>query len=443
MTRRTFFSAAVAAGAATVLAVLSGCAAGAAGTTSAPATSATSAAAPVSGTVQLLGPEDPATFKPLITKFEAGHPGVTIKYTQVPFDQLNSTLEQRLSAKDTTIDVYTVDQPRIAQLAAKGYLEDLSDLSDQAKAATSGSQFQINVFRDKLWSLPIWNSTQLMFVNLDALKKAGVTAPTQDPAQRWTWEQTVAAAKTVQAKAGVKWGVVPEQIEYYYQLQPLMESLGGGSGITGDDMLTPAITNDGWVKAMSWYHDLFTEKLAPRGVGSFETSPLFNNGQVAFFIGGPWDIGAFSKSKVNWTVVPMPYFQGGKQVTPTGSWSWGINPASTNKAAARAFLEYAALDAEGNLASTETQTIVPANTEAEKAYLPRLDALAGERSAGVSTLISFEVANTAVARPVTVGYVQFEEVMNRAFADIRNGADPKPRLDQAATQLEDAWKQLR
>lgn len=423
-----------------MLAALSGCASGATTTTSAPATSAS---ATISGTVQLLGPEDPATFKPLISKFEAKHPGVTVKYSQVPFDQLNSTLEQRLSAKDTSIDVYTVDQPRIAQLAAKGYLEDLSDLTDQAKAATSASQFQINVFRDKLWSLPIWNSTQLMFVNLDALKKAGVTAPTQDPAQRWTWEQTVDAAKTVQAKAGLKWGLVPEQIEYYYQLQPLMESLGGGSGITGDDMLTPAITNDGWTKAMTWYHDLFADKLAPRGVGSFETSPLFNNGQVAFFIGGPWDIGAFAKSKVNWTAVPMPYFAGGKQVTPTGSWSWGINPASTNKAAARAFLEYAALDPEGNLASTETQTIIPSNTKAEAAYLPRLDALAGVKSAGVSKLISYEVANTAVARPVTVGYVQFEEIINRAFADIRNGGDPAPRLQQATTQLEDAWKQLR
>jgi len=440
MTRRTHLKAVVAAGAATVLVALTGCAAGATGTASAPATSASAA---ISGTVQLLGPEDPATFKPLITKFEAGHPGVTIKYSQVPFDQLNSTLEQRLSAKDTTIDVYTVDQPRIAQLAAKGYLEDLSDLTDKAKAATSESQFQINVFRDKLWSLPVWNSTQLMFVNLDALKKAGVTPPTQDPSQRWTWEQTVAAAKTVQSKAGVKWGVVPEQIEYYYQLQPLMESLGGGSGITGDDMLTPAVTNEGRIKAMTWYHSLFADNLAPRGVGSFETSPLFNNGQVAFFIGGPWDIGTFSKSKVNWTAVPMPYFEGGKPVTPTGSWSWGINPASTNKAAARAFLEYASLNAEGNLASTETQTIIPANTEAEAAYLPRLDALAGTKSAGVSTLISYETANTAVARPVTVGYVQFEEIINRAFADIRNGSDPKTRLDQATTQLEDAWKQLR
>lgn len=437
MTRQTLLKVAVV-GLATVSLALTGCS-----SSNTAATAASSSAAPISGKVQLLGPEDPATFKPLITKFEALHPGVTISYTQVPFDQLNSTIDSRLGAKDTSVDVYTVDQPRIAQLAAKGYLEDLTDLTDKVKAATTDSQYKINVYKGKLWSLPIWNSTQLMFVNLDALQKAGVTPPTQDPAQRWTWEQTVTAAKTVQAKAGVKWGLIPEQTEYYYQLQPLMESVGGGSGIKGDDMLTPDITNDAWVKALTWYRSLFTDNLAPRGVGSFETSPLFSNGQCAFFIGGPWDIGAFSKSTVNWTVVPMPYFEGGKQATPTGSWSWGINPASTNKAAARAFLEYASLSAEGNLASTETQTIIPANTAAETSYLPRLDALAGAKSAGASKLIQYEVANTATARPVSVGYVQFEEIMNRAFADIRNGAEVKPRLDQAQQQLIDAWKQLK
>jgi multiple sugar transport system substrate-binding protein len=436
MSRLTPLRAAIAGGVAASLALLAGCGSGSA------APAPTAPTTPATATIQFLGPEDPATFKPLISKFESSHPGLTVNYTQVPFDQLNSTLDQRLGARDATIDVYTVDQPRVAQLAAKGYLEDLTDLSDRAKAATTPTQYEVNVFRDKLWALPIWNSTQLMFVNNDALTSAGVQAPTQDPAKRWTWEQTVAAAKTVQANGGVKWGLIPEQTEYYYQLQPLPESIGGGSGITGADMLTPDITNDAWVRSMTWYRSLFTDGLAPRGVGSFETSPLFDNGQTAFFIGGPWDIGTFAKSKVDWSVVPMPYFEGGKPVTPTGSWSWGINPASPNKGAARAFIEFAALDTAGNLASTEASTIIPANTAAEKQYLPRLDALAGEKSAGASTLISYETANTAVARPVSVGYVQFEEIMNRAFGDIRNGSDPKGRLEQATQQLNDAWAQL-
>ncbi|WP_187976640.1 sugar ABC transporter substrate-binding protein [Mycetocola sp. JXN-3] len=393
--------------------------------------------------VKLLGAEDPATFAPVISAFEAENKGTTVKYTQVPFDQLSSTLQQRLAAKDKDIDVYTVDQPNVSQLAAQGFLEDLSDLKDQAKKATTPEQYSVNVYQDKLWALSVWNSTQMMFVNNDALAKAGIAAPSANPAERWTWEQTVDAGKAAQA-AGSKWGLLFEQVEGYYQLQPLAESLGGGSGITGKDMLTADVTNPGWTKAMQWYADLYSNNVSPRGVGGFQTSPVFADGDVPFFIGGPWDVGKFAENaKFNWSVVPMPAFAGGKAVTPNGSWSWGINPASDHKDAAKKFLEFAALNPAGNLATTEKTTIIPANTEAQAKYLPTLEAFGGTHSAGVADLITEEIKNTAVPRPVSVGYVQFESMMNKAFADIRNGSPVEARLKDAQSQIEAAWKKLR
>ncbi|RDV43150.1 sugar ABC transporter substrate-binding protein [Leifsonia sp. ku-ls] len=419
-------------------AVLSVAAVALAGCSSSPASST-----PTTGTVQLLGPEDPKTFAPVIHGFEAKNPGVTVKYTQVPFDQLSSTLQQRLAAKDSTIDVYTVDQPNLPQLAAQGFLEDLSALEPEAKAATTDGQYKINLYKDKMWALSVWNSTQMMFFNRDALAKAGVTPPSADPADRWTWEQTVEAGRKAQA-AGIKSGLLLEQVEAYYQLQPLVESLGGGSGITGKDMLTPAVETAGWKKAMEWYAGTFASGLSPRGVGGFQTSPVFANGDVAFFVGGPWDVGNFSQNaKFDWGIAPLPSFEGGKKVTPTGSWSWGINPASKNKELAKKFLTYAALDTEGNLLTTKNTTIIPANSAAEKKYLPTLEALGGAHSAGVEKLVAYEVANTAVARPVSVGYVQFDSIMGKAFADIRNGADVPARLSQATQQLKDAWSQLK
>ncbi|MFK4730484.1 sugar ABC transporter substrate-binding protein [Agromyces mediolanus] len=396
-----------------------------------------------SGTVRFLGPEDPATFAPVIEAFEAEHPDITIDYTQVPFDQYSSTLQQRLGAKDDTIDVYAVDQPNLSQLAAQGFLEDLSDLSDEAKAATSSAQFEINQYDGKMWALSVWNSTQMLFFNRDALAAAGVEAPTADPAARWTWEQTADAGRAAQA-AGTQYGLLLEQVEAYYQLQPLAESLGGGSGITGDDMLTVDVTNDGWQQAMAWYGDTFESGLSPRGVGGFQTAPVFIDGNVAFFVGGPWDVGRFaSDASFDWGVAPMPYFEGGEVATPTGSWSWGVNTASKNKDAAREFIEFAALDPAGALATTEATTIIPSNTEAAAKYLPGLEELGGAHAAGVADLITYEIEETAVPRPVSVGYVQFESAMNTAFADIRNGSDPAARLEQATTQILDAWKKLR
>lgn len=396
-----------------------------------------------SGTVQFLGPEDPKVFAPVIAAFEDAHPDITIEYTQVPFDQYASTLQQRLSADDDTIDVYAVDQPNLAQIAAQGFLEDLSDLKDEAKAATSEAQYDINIYDDKMYALSIWNSTQMLFYNKDMLAAAGVEAPSADPSKRWTWEQTADAGRAAQV-AGAESGLLLEQVEAYYQLQPLVESAGGGSGIDGSDMLDLDITNDGWQKALTWYADTFQTGLSPRGVGGFQTSAVFTDQKVAFFVGGPWDVGGFAANATfDWGIAPHPYFEGGSEVTPTGSWSCGINTASKNKEAARAFLEFAALDPAGSLATTEATTIIPANTEAAAQYLPTLESLGGEKSAGVADLITYEIENTAVPRPVSVGYVQFESLINKAFADIRNGADVAERLQQAQEQIEDAWSQLR
>ncbi|WP_223628309.1 sugar ABC transporter substrate-binding protein [Microbacterium sp. EST19A] len=395
-----------------------------------------------SGTVRLLGPEDPKVFAPVIAAFEDGHPDITVEYSQVPFDQYATTLQQRLSAEDDTIDVFAVDQPNLAQIAAQGFLEDLSALQSEAKDATSAAQYEINVYDGKMYALSIWNSTQMLFYNKDLLAAAGVEAPSVDPAERWTWEQTAEAGRAAQA-AGAESGLLLEQVEAYYQLQPLIESAGGGSGISGPDMLDVDVTDEGWEKALSWYADSFESGLSPRGVGGFQTSAVFTDQKVAFFVGGPWDVGGFAANATfDWGVAPQPYFEGGAEVTPTGSWSWGINTASKNKAAAQEFLEFAALDPAGNLATTEATTIIPANTEAAAEYLPGLEELAGEHGAGVADLITSEIDDTAVARPVSVGYVQFESLINKAFADIRNGADPAERLEQAQSQIEDAWSQL-
>jgi multiple sugar transport system substrate-binding protein len=395
-------------------------------------------------TLRFVGPEDPKTFQPVIDGFRAKHPGVRVEYTQIPFDQLNSTLQQRLAAGDDSIDVYTVDQPRVSALAARGFLADLSDLKDRVKQAALPAQYEVNEHRGKLWSVPIWTSDQFLFYNRTLLEKAGVPPPPSDPAKRWTWEQTVEAGRQAQARGGARWAVIPEQIEQYYQLQSLPESLNGGSGITGPDMLTPALTTDGWIKAMTWYRDLFTGGLAPRGVGSFQTSPLFAEGKVAFHAGGPWNVGTFAEIKgLDWGVAPYPYFAGGRQVTPTGSWSWGINPASNKQRLARQFLEYAALDPEGNLLTTKATTVIPANRAAFERYVPTLEALGGDKSKGVGKIMTYDAEHTAVARPRSIGYIQFEDTMTKTFADIRNGSDPRTRLAQATQQITTAWARLR
>lgn len=397
-------------------------------------------------TLKFVGPEVPATFQPVIAAFERKHPTIKVKYTSVPFDQLNSVLQQRLGAKDTGIDVYTVDQSRVASYAARGFLVDLTEVAQEVKDSALAPQYDASTWNDKLWGMPIWTSEQYLFYNKALLAKAGVSSPGPSEGDRWTWEQVTEAAGKAK-KAGATWGLLFDQTDRYYQLQPLPESLGGGPGITGDELLTPDVTNDGWVKSMTWYGSLFKDGLSPRGVDTAQMNPLFAAGKAAFFVGGPWALTAFkeshAKKKLDYGVAPHPYFAGGEVATPTDSWSWGINPASKNREAALEFLRFASASSDGNLATIAKVFIAPANKVAFESYAKQLDAFDPPTTAGAGALMLYELNNTVVHRPRSVGYVQFEDIMLKAFADIRNGTDAKVRLTTASTELQAAWDRLK
>ncbi|MHA3722734.1 sugar ABC transporter substrate-binding protein [Leucobacter sp. HY1910] len=395
-----------------------------------------------SGTVRFVATDDPSSYDAVIAAFEKAHPDVKIEYSQIPFDQYSSTIQQRIGAKDETIDIYAVDQPRLAQLAAQGYLEDLSALDESTKSAVSDVAYNVSVYDGKLYALPITTSTQLLFYNKDLLDAANLSYPSSDVDARATWEEIAENGAAVQ-QTGAKYGLLLEQPDSYYQIQPLVESAGGGSGFTGDDNLGVDVTNKEWVEAMDWFADIFDSGLSARGIGIFQTNAVFADGNVAYFVGGTWNLANFDASEVNWGVAPMPYFNGGTVATPTGSWSLGLNPASPNKAAAQEFMEYMALDAEGSYLTSESVANLPANTAALEQTLPNLDALAGERSAGAGDIVGYEANTTAVPRPVSVGFPQFEDAINKAIADIRNGSDVTARLGQAQQEITDVWARLK
>ncbi|KUN17635.1 hypothetical protein AQJ11_37890 [Streptomyces corchorusii] len=395
-------------------------------------------------TVRLLGPETPETFRPVIRGFERAHPDLRVAYTAVPPTQLNDVLQLRLSAKDAAIDVYCVDQPRVPALTARGFLTDLSDVQTRTRAAVTREQYEISSWKGTLRCLPVWTSTQYLFYNADLLQKAGVTRPKPDPAERWTWERILGAGRRVMDRTGADHALLIEQTDAYYGMQPLAESLGGGSGIVGAAMLTPAVTTRGWIDAMTWYGKLFADGLSPRGVSSFQMGSLFTSGRAPFFVGGPWNLGTFAALKgFTWGTAPQPYFAGGRPVTPTGSWSWGINPYSDRRQDALRFMEYASLTTEGNLATVAASPLIPSNRAAFERYATDLDRKATRPTEGVAAIMRYELARTAVSRPRSVGYTQFETVMGSAFSDIRNGSPAAERLAKASDELVRTWERLR
>ena len=394
-------------------------------------------------TITFLNSERPETYQPVIAEFEKENPGITVRDETVPFDQLNAQVQARVGTGDTSIDLYGVDEPRIPALATRHLLKDLSTVRDQVAAASTPEAVAITSYMGVLYALPEWTSTQLLFYNRELLRKAGVTIPSSDVAHRMTWDQVLIGAKAAQ-KAGARWGLGFEQVDRYYQLQPLFESSGAGSGLTGPDLLTPAITAPKWIGTMAWYGDLYKSGLAARGIAPEQMPDLFRDGKLAFLVAGPWNFREFEQApSLKWGIAPHPYFTSGKPVTPTDSWAVGINPHSQHQAEALKFALFMTVNTKGDLLTTAQNPLPPANKAAFGQHITQATAGGGAATASYGAILTHELQDTAVSRPRTVGYVAFEQIMNRAFSDVRNGANAKAELSQANDQLQTTFSRLR
>lgn len=376
--------------------------------------------------------------KPSVDKFEQANPGIKIVLQGLPFEQVFAQTQNRLLAKSDTLDIVSVDAPLVTSYGLQNFLAPLDKVFSKAEIDSFlPASIKTGIYKGVLIAPPLSNSSQVLYYNKDLLSKAGVALPQESPAARWTWEQVAdAAQKTLSKDNGrvTTWGLTIDQVDRPYQLLPLPLSLGGRD-IGKDGISVVGIVNSPeWVKAFTFYSNLFNKwGITPKSA-NVSGSDLFAAGQTAFFWGATWYIGAFQANKdLHWGFAPTPYFAGGKPVTPNDSWHIGINRYSKNFDAAAKFVKFMTLG-EGNelfdnplFGSPPTRKSVAASVATDPAF--------AEFPQTLMRLVAYEVANTAVPRPLTPGYTEYQNALTAAFGDIRTGTDPKQALNRAVVQL--------
>lgn len=373
----------------------------------------------------------------VIDEFESAHPTITIDWQTVPFDALNSTIDANVGNKQGDPDIYWADQPRVTALAARGAAEDLSSAFSEFEDAFVPSAWESGVYGDGLYSLPVANSTQLLYYNKTLLDAAGVTPPSASVDERITWEQLAEDAKRA-VDAGAENGLLFGQFDRYYQLEALPVSKGGSVGATGDDNLTPDFTSDEWVEALEFYGALFEDGASPRAMTPDQVDSTFVGGQAAFAVEGQWLLPQLGGATFEWGVAAHPAFEGGEAATGTGSWSVAMNPFSKEKEAAAIFMKWLAIDDGGGIIAYRSHPDLPATVAGKDVYFGQ-ELFETPQGRDAAAIIDYETSNTAVNRVSTVGYIEFETILNQAFSDIRNGADARTALDKASDDLTTAW----
>jgi ABC-type glycerol-3-phosphate transport system substrate-binding protein len=371
--------------------------------------------------------------KPMLAQYEK-ETGVKIIGEFYAFNDLFQVIEVKIASGSKDYDVISVDVPMVAAYAVRGYLEPMDRYFTPAeKQGFIPSALAAGSWQGTFYSPP-WNtSSQLLWYNKGLLAKAGVTVRPSDVNNRLTYEEVAEYAKQALTKLdpagsnGIA-GLMFQQVSRTYQMCALPNSLGEKS--IGDDgfIADGVINNAGWVRAMTWYQDLYKNGLALRGYTADEISNLFYSEKILFMIGGTWT--RWRLEDLDWACAPVPAFKGYETNvgSPTGSWHFGINKASTKKDLAAAFIKWFSLG-EGNTLWLAANKDVPSTISGSNAI--QNDPNAEE----FMKIAAFEAANTAVPRALTPGYPEYSTIMDAAFEDIRNGSNVKGALDNAVRDI--------
>ncbi|HSV57585.1 MAG TPA: sugar ABC transporter substrate-binding protein [Variovorax sp.] len=328
--------------------------------------------------------------------------------------------------------VLEFDGPNVASYAAAGHLVPLERFERMAQIqnAMLASLVRQGTVDGKLYSVGQYDSGLALWGNRQLLAQAGVRIPARVD-DGWTLAEFEDALRKLKA-AGV---ASPLDMKFNYGVgewftygfAPIIQGFGGdlvdrktlrtAQGTLNSPASVKAMaTLQGWIRA-----------------GYVDPTPAddkaFVNGRSALSWVGHWVYSDYKKALGDKLVLmPLPRF-GGKTVTGSGSWNFGIAASCAQPQAAAKFLEHLMSRAE-ILRVTEVNGAVPGTGAAmvySRAYGP-----GGELRLYADQLL----AGLARVRPATAHYPTISRSFALAVSQVAKGADPQRSLDQAAAAID-------
>jgi multiple sugar transport system substrate-binding protein len=244
----------------------------------------------------------------LVRGFEARNPDVRVEVQQVPWTAAHEKLLTSFVGRATP-DVSQLGNTWVCEFVALGALAPLDDRVAASQVVHAADQFAgiwaTNVIDDRLYGVPWYVDTRLLFYRRDLLAAAGHP----DPPATWDDWRTAMTDVVHQGGAGT-YGILLPVNEW---AQPTILGLQAGSPLLTDGGTRGAFTLPEYRRAFTWYVDLFRDRLAPP-VSNNEIANVyqeFSRGTFAMYITGPWNLGEFrrrlpAEQQDDWATAPLP-----------------------------------------------------------------------------------------------------------------------------------------
>jgi len=383
------------------------------------------------------------SLKKLIASFEEANPNVKVKMELIPNDQYETKLRTAIAGGNPP-DIMAIDGPTLASYANQDALLPLDDYmnKDGNKDDISKPVIESLTFNGKIYAAPNNDASLAMFYNKKMFEAKGITPPSQNPDEAWTWEQVLEAARQLNDPAnGVygwnpnPWGFAGHEGVPFADMTFLWQA---GAEILSPDQSTAKgyLDSPEAKKALTFFQSLYNaEKVAPKEL----PQDAFANGKVAISIDGPWAFGNLEanfpnfKLGVDYDVAPL--WKDAKQVTPNGSWNMAVSSKSEHPDEAWAFVNWVT-GVEGSKAWYQDTKNLPARQSTAEAF--------EELQQYPMNIFVQQSAKYAHPRPVTAAYPAVSEAVRLLFEDVGLGnVSVDDALAKAVKKIDDGLAQLK
>ena len=309
----------------------------------------------------------------------------------------------------TLADIVTFDAPNTAAYAKSGLLYDISNLipnEDQSKF------YSLNKYQDKLYGLPIQESSAGFYYNKKIFNAAGINVSGYTAENPWTFDQFKAVCQQLKnhgvTAVDMRIDAVKDETAPYL-LYPFIYATNGSftdsTGYKAQNYYNSANT----AKGFQFIKDLITAGYTSYTIGATD----FFTGKVGMYLSSGWTIPDLDNkykqefaSRDDWGLLPYP--KGDVAASATGSWSYAITDNHHKDKTAIVELLKWMTSAESSKAVTDATGMIPARRDVQNNYAV---------GSPEYTLLK-QLERSGKERPVTVAYPTFSTTFNQVITGL-------------------------
>ena len=372
----------------------------------------------------------------LIADWERRHPGVSVRWTDVPWSSVERKLLAAVFAR-TAPDLVNLNPPFAANLASKGGLKDLEPLLPPGAASTflpsiwgSGRQGEAQ------FAIPWYLTARVTMANRDLLRRAGLTAPPR------RWQEVPAYAEAIRRRTGryaLFVTVVPDDSA------ELMESMVQMGVQLLDRRQRAAFNTPAGRRAFAFWTDLYRRGLLPREVvsqGYQRAIELYQAGELAQVASGADFLRNLQTNAPGIAAVTAPYppltgADGAANVAVMNLVVPRQSPLAREATSLALFLT----DADNQLAFAREARVLPSSRQAlarlEQELRRQPPADPGARLVHQARLLSVEtLAHARVLVPATPGVKRLQAIL---YTQLQRAMLGQLSSEQALVEAERQW----